>query len=238
MDWQGKKVLVIGANGGIGKEFAKQFTQKGCIVSGTYRRQVPEGLTQVFQLDLEKGLSELENAIGSILESSNPDIVIFAAGSAYYGSFTNMDTEDIQHIYQVDLIAPAIVSKSVLSFLQKKGGGHYHIVSAIAGLMPAMKNMAAYSSAKFGLVGLARSLAMECTGTPVKVTVSCPAGVLTDLPKNAHGDLEGFIKVIGNLQKNFEDPQTVVAGILELMEGEGREVVLLPTEKARSLYKK
>lgn len=235
MDWQGKNVLVIGANGGIGRAFVKKLQERNANVFGTYRRTKPENIpeNQLFQLDLEKGLTELESAIESILQASQPDVVILAAGSAYYGSFTSMDTNDIQHVYQVDLIAPAIISKSVIQFLKNKGGGHYHLVAAIAGLVPAVKNMSVYSSAKFGLVGLVRSLAMESIGTPVKVSVSCPAGVLTDLPKNAHGDKEGFLKIIENLQKNFEDPMVVVEGVLNAFDS--RDVVILPTEKAKSL---
>lgn len=235
MEWQGKNALVIGANGGIGREFVRKLLERNANVYGTYRRSKPDLLpdNHLYQLDLEKGLSELESTIEKILSSCQPDVVILAAGSAYYGSFTNMDVEDIQHIYQVDLIAPAIISKSVLQYLKNKGGGHYHIVAAIAGLVPAIKNMTVYSSAKFGLVGLVRSLAMECVGTPVRVSVSCPAGVLTDLPKNAHGETESFLKIIENLKKNFEDPAEVVEGILRSLES--REVVILPTEKAKSI---
>jgi 3-oxoacyl-[acyl-carrier protein] reductase len=240
MDWQGKKILIIGINGGIGKEFAIQLSKNSAEVFGTYRRMQPEesfvAEENLFKLDLEDKISELDQNISEILQKVEPDLVIFAAGSAYYGSFAQMNIHDIEHIYQVDLVAPAIISRAVLGYFLAKGMGDYHIVSAIAGLMPAIKNMAVYSSAKFGLVGLARSLAMECVGTKVKISVSCPAGVLTPLPQNAMGDKEGFLKLIQILQKNFEEPKLVVEGILDSLEN--RDVVVLPTEKAKGLYKK
>src|SRR5690606_23977954 len=98
------------------------------------------------------------------------------------------------------------------------------------------KNMSVYTSAKFGLVGFSRALAMECVGTNVKVSVSCPAGVKTGLPDNSLGDKDGFLKIIQVLNKNFENPKEVVEGIIEAWQS--RDVVVLPTEKAKSLAKK
>lgn len=239
MDWQGKKVLVIGAGGGIGQAIAEHLKSLGGEVWGTYRKNPGEDsvYSQQFPFDLEWEPGKLEEETQSILSQVNPDYVFFAAGSAHFGSFREMDTRDVLHIYHVDLIAPAIVTKTVLNHLidEKREGG-LHIVSAIAGVMPAIKNMAAYSSAKFGLVGLARSLAMETIGTKVRVTVSCPAGTKTDLPRNASGDRENFLKIIGNLEKNFESPREVAEGIVGALDS--REVVVFPTEKAKALYKK
>lgn len=240
MDWQGKNVLIFGISGGIGKEFARKLHALSANVYGTYRNSIPLNLDipeeNFFRLDLEEKISKLDSMTSEILQKVKPDLVVFAAGSAYYGSFSQMELVDLEHVYHVDLIAPAVISRSVVNFFLQNGGGGYHLVSAIAGLMPAIKNMAVYSSAKFGLVGLARSLAMECVGTNVKISVSCPAGVVTNLPQNAGGDKEAFLKLIQVLHKNFEEPKTVVEGILNSLQE--REVVILPTEKAKNLYKK
>ena len=99
-----------------------------------------------------------------------------------------------------------------------------------------MKNMAVYTSAKFGLVGFARALAMETVGTQIRVSVSCPAGVVTDLPKSALGDKDGFLKIIEILNKNFESAEDVAIGIIEGLSG--REVLQLPTEKAKAFAKR
>jgi short-subunit dehydrogenase len=239
MDWGKERVLVIGASGGIGDALAKALFKRGARVFGTYRNNPPSWNQwkedTLFPLDFEDSLSSIQSKISHILSSAQISTVIIAAGSAYYGGFGNMNLNDLHHTFQVDLLAPVAISQSAINHFQSSGGGHLHIVSAIAGIMPAVKNMTVYTSAKFGLVGFAKALAMECVGTPIKVSVSCPAGVLTNLPQNSLGERDGFLKIIEILKKNFETPDLVAEGILD---GWGeREVVQLPTEKAKSLAK-
>lgn len=240
MEWNQKNILIIGANGGIGSALAKQLSESSAIIYGTYRRTKPTenywDSSHLFELDFEGNLEEIQSKIQHILTSNNIDIVILAAGSAYFGNFSQMSLHDIQHTYQVDLISPIVIAQSVLKYFLEKGEGHFHIVAAIAGLLPAVKNMAVYTSSKFGLVGFVRALAMETVGTQVRVSVSCPSGVITDLPKNALGDKEGFLKIIEILKKNFESAEDVAKGILEGMGS--REVLNLPTEKAKALSKR
>jgi len=240
MEWNQKKILILGANGGIGSAIARELSQQSAILYGTYRRMKPTddiwNQQHLYELDFELNLNEIQSKIKDILISNDIDMVILAAGSAYFGNFSKMETKDIQHTYQVDLIAPIIIAQAVLQFFLEKGEGHLHIVAAIAGLLPAVKNMAVYTSSKFGLVGFVRALAMETIGTQVRVSVSCPSGVITELPNNALGDKEAFLKIIEVLKKNFESAEDVAKGILEGLSN--RDVLNLPTEKARALAKK
>lgn len=230
MDFLDKKILVLGANGGIGSALSKELQDRGAIVFGTRRKgDEPIPLAKWFSFDAEKeGLQRLEEISEKI---GKLDLVFFCFGTAYYGSFTDMEPKDLEHILHLDFQLPVSFTQF---FLKRMVEGHIHIVSAIAGLSPVLKNMSVYTSAKFGLVGFVRALAWELIGKPIKVSVSCPGGTITDLPKNALGNREDFEKLIENLRKNFEEPAVVAKGILDSLDS--REVVILPTPASAKMF--
>ncbi|MDX1958793.1 MAG: SDR family oxidoreductase [Leptospiraceae bacterium] len=232
-------VLVIGGTGGIGLGILEELSANNDSFHFTYRNETKAKLIaerlkpkSIHFLDYEnepvKTLEEILNKI------EIPDLIILAAGTAYYGSFESMNEKDIHHVLEVDLNIPILLTNFLVKKMKEKGSGHIHIVSAIAGLLPAVKNMAVYTAAKFGLIGFVRSVSMELLGTNVKLSVSAPAGVITGLVENSSGDKENFEKVIGPLRKNFDSIQSVGKGILNKLEQ--REPVILPTDSSLKFF--
>jgi NAD(P)-dependent dehydrogenase (short-subunit alcohol dehydrogenase family) len=232
-------ILVIGGTGGIGRGILNELQSLGARIHFTYRNEEKAqslkeslGAESIHYLDFEKEpLDSLQTIISKI---GIPDYVFIAAGSAYYGSFELMDSKDIDHVIEVDLKVPILITNFFIPKMKEKGEGHIHIVSAIAGLVPALKNMSVYTACKFGLIGFVRALGMELISTKVKVSVSAPAGVVTDLVTNASGDTTNFEKVIEGLRKNFDSIETVGKGILEKLDQ--REPVILPTENSIKFF--
>jgi hypothetical protein len=114
------------------------------------------------------------------------------------------DPDDIRHTYQVDLIGVVDTVKYFLPYFLERNTGILHVVSAIAGLVPAVKNMSIYTSSKFALVGFIRSLAWELIGTSVKTSVSCPGGIKSKLPENALGDSESLKKFFDQIANKYD----------------------------------
>jgi short-subunit dehydrogenase len=124
--------------------------------------------------------------------------------------------------------------KYFLPYFLERNTGILHVVSAIAGLVPAVKNMSVYTSSKFALVGFIRSLAWELIGTGVKTSVSCPGGIKSKLPENALGDSESLKKFFDKYAKAFDEASTISESILDKLSS--REIVLFPTESAKKLF--
>jgi 3-oxoacyl-[acyl-carrier protein] reductase len=228
------KALIIGGNGSLGKAFQLSLEERNYDVCTTYHSNKISD-NNSYSLDLDSSESEIEKSLEFIRNNFGvPDLLIIASGTACYNPLNKTSNEDLNHTYNVDLIGPVRVVKYFLPYLLERKTGIIHIVSAIAGVMPAVKNMSVYTSAKFGLVGFVRSLATELIGTGVKASVSCPGGIKTNLPDNALGDKESLIKFFQQYGKSFHEPKEISELILDKLDS--REVIIFPTESAKKLF--
>jgi 3-oxoacyl-[acyl-carrier protein] reductase len=230
-----QKALIIGGNGTLGSAISKKLKSIGYEIAITFHKNKPETNTPNFYLNLEDNSDLIKNSLNQIKQDWGiPDLLIIASGTAFYNSLNNSSQEDINHTYRVDLTAPVEVVQFFLGDFLDRKSGTIHIVSAIAGVIPAMKNMSIYTSAKFGLVGFVRSLAWELLGTGVKISVSCPSGIHSKLPEHALGDsttLQNFFK---QYEKTFDSPDTVAESIINSLNN--KEVLFFPTESAKKLF--
>lgn len=232
MDTQ--KALVVGGNGTLGSAFIKSLVSRGWTVASTHRDKPGTGSVPSFQLDLDDSSSLTKNLEAIVEGYGLPDLLIIASGTACYNPLGKTSEDDLNHTLRVDLQGPIEIVKFFLPMFQERNTGTFHIVSAIAGVLPAVKNMSVYTAAKFGLVGFVRSLAWELLGTGLKISVSCPGGILSELPNNALGDKESLRKFFEQYGKNFDSPEVVSEAILEKLSS--REVLIFPTEGAKKLF--
>ncbi len=228
------KALIIGGNGSLGKSFQISLENRNYETCHTYHKNKISD-TNSYPLNLDSSEMEIEDSLENIRNNFGvPDLLIIASGTACYNPLNKTSNEDFNHTLNVDLIGPIRVVKYFLPYFLERKSGIFHIVSAIAGVMPAVKNMSIYTSAKFGLVGFVRSLATELVGTGVKASVSCPGGIKTNLPDNALGDKESLVKFFQQYGKSFHDPTEIADLILNKLDS--REVLIFPTDSAKKLF--
>ena len=108
-----------------------------------------------------------------------PDVLINNAGYAVYYTFEQMPLEEIQRLFQVNLVGAALVTREFLPDMIRAGGGDVVMVASIAGRIP-MTPCGVYSASKHGLVALAELLKIETARFNVHVQVVCPGRVETD----------------------------------------------------------
>jgi NAD(P)-dependent dehydrogenase (short-subunit alcohol dehydrogenase family) len=228
------KALIIGGNGSLGKSFQISLENRNYETCHTYYKNKISD-TNSYPLNLDSSEMEIEDSLENIRNNFGvPDLLIIASGTACYNPLNKTTNEDFNHTLNVDLIGPIRVVKYFLPHFLERKSGIFHIVSAIAGVMPAVKNMSVYTSAKFGLVGFVRSLATELVGTGVKASVSCPGGIKTNLPDNALGDKESLVKFFQQYGKSFHEPTEIADLILNKLDS--REVLIFPTDSAKKLF--
>ncbi len=99
-----------------------------------------------------------------------PDVLVNNAGYAVYYTFEQMPLEEIQRLFQVNLVGAALVTREFLPDMIRAGGGDVVMVASIAGRIP-MTPCGVYSASKHGLVALAellkiedRALQLTCSG--------------------------------------------------------------------------
>ncbi|KAF2114212.1 hypothetical protein BDV96DRAFT_577765 [Lophiotrema nucula] len=124
-----KRVLVIGANRGVGFELATRFLAKGYMVYGTYRsetvddvsvQKLKEAGVKTFELDYaqEKSINAAAKDLGDV----PLDILINNAALCCLWDdkpFTEQSAEDLLTHFKVNTVGPFVACKAFLPALQR-----------------------------------------------------------------------------------------------------------------------
>lgn len=186
-----KVVLVTGAGSGIGRSIAGLFSEKGAHILVNDVRStglhVADEINGTFlQADLSD-MEEVRNLAWRALEvSGRVDILVNNAGLQHIAPVEEFSEEMWASIIQVMLIAPFQLTRHLIAGMKKQGWGRIINIDSIHGLV-ASPYKSAYVSAKHGLIGLTKTVALEAGPCGVTANAICPAYVRTPL-------VEGQIK--------------------------------------------
>ena len=189
-DLTGKRALVTGASGGIGREIAKALAAAGATValSGTRvgaledtAREIgkdspilPCNLSKLDEVD--KLVPAAEAALGGL------DILVNNAGMTRDNLFMRMKDEEWDDVIAVNLTAAFHLNRSVLRGMMKQRFGRIIGISSVVGVMgnPGQGN---YAASKAGLIGMNKALAHEVASRNITVNSIAPgfiASAMTD----------------------------------------------------------
>ena len=186
LDLTGCSALVTGAASGIGRACAERLARAGAAVTvldlnGDAAKAVADEIGgEAMQADL----SDYE-----VLDSINveAEVVVNNAGLQHVAAVEDFPPERFSMILRVMLEAPFRIVRSALPGMYEKGWGRVINISSVHGLR-ASPFKAGYISAKHGLEGLSKVVALE--GGPHGVTSNtiCPAYVRTPLVEGQIAD--------------------------------------------------
>jgi 3-hydroxybutyrate dehydrogenase len=186
VDLTGRSALVTGAASGIGRACAERLARAGASVTvldldGDAAKNVAEGIGgEALQADLSdyEVLDNLE---------IDADIVVNNAGLQHVAPIEEFPPERFSLILRIMLEAPFRILQKALPGMYEKGWGRVINISSVHGLR-ASPYKSAYVSAKHGLEGLSKTIALE--GGPRGVTSNCinPAYVKTPLVEKQIAD--------------------------------------------------
>jgi 3-oxoacyl-[acyl-carrier protein] reductase len=189
-DLTGKRALVTGASGGIGREIAKALAGAGARValSGTRVAALEEtkaalgGDHPILPCNLsdlaavDKLAPAAEAALGGL------DILVNNAGVTRDNLFMRMKDEEWDEVIAVNLTSAFRLSRAVLRTMMKQRWGRIINVSSLTGVAgnPGQGN---YAASKAGLIGMGKSLAQEVASRGITVNAIAPgfvASAMTD----------------------------------------------------------
>ena len=177
--------LVTGAGSGIGRSIAKVFAENGARIIATdvleTGRQTAKETGGVFlQADLAD-LDETRKLGEEALEvEGRVDILVNNAGLQNVSPVEIFPDEVWAKLIQVMLIAPFQLTKGLLPGMRERGWGRIINMSSIHGLV-ASPFKSAYISAKHGIIGLTKTVALEAGQDGVTVNAICPGYTRTPL---------------------------------------------------------
>ncbi|PIM73662.1 polyketide synthase [Streptomyces sp. JV178] len=171
--------LVTGGNRGIGLAVARRLAADGMKVAVTYRSDPPSDLFAV-QCDVRDpesvhhAVNEVRQTLGGI------DVLVANSGITRDRAFAVMSEPDFAAVMDTNLMGAYRVTRAVVREMIGKRAGRIVFVSSVAGLTGSV-GQANYASSKAGMIGLARSLALELSPYGVTVNTVAPGWVDTDM---------------------------------------------------------
>jgi short-chain dehydrogenase/reductase SDR len=170
----GKKIVLTGANSGIGLETLKLLVQgNNKILAVDLKTDVISTFDQskVFPMQCDVGNKEGIDKIFEVAKEKLGTIDIFYAnaGFPYYEQYNYADWDRVNRMFQVNTISPMYTYGKYLDFLKGRDG-HFCITVSAIGQM-AMPGYCVYSASKFGTQGFQQGLRLEL---PENVTMTCP----------------------------------------------------------------
>jgi 3-hydroxybutyrate dehydrogenase len=186
VDLTGHSALVTGAASGIGRACAERLSRAGAAVT-------------VLDLDGEAVNGVAEDIGGEALQADlsdygvldslkvDTDIVVNNAGLQHVAAVEEFPPERFSMILRIMLEAPFRIVQKALPGMYEKGWGRVINISSIHGMV-ASPYKSAYVSAKHGLEGFSKTVALEGGARGVTSNCICPAYVRTPLVENQISD--------------------------------------------------
>lgn len=188
--------LVTGASSGIGKALARELAAQGAdlvLVSRNAQRLEQEaedlrtrfGVTvYVFPEDLTRLEERLELFAWTEKSGITIDVLVNNAGLAHYGPFSEMRTEDVNTMLDLNVQALTHLTKLYLpGMIERKSGGVLNVAST-AGFQP-LPCLSVYAATKAFVLNFSEALWEECRGRGVRVFCLCPGNTITRFHQSA-----------------------------------------------------
>ena len=186
VDLKGRNAIVTGAASGIGRACAARLSRAGAAVTvldldGDAADEVAQDIGgEAMQADLS------DYGVLDSLEV-DADIVVNNAGLQHVAAVEDFPPERFSMIVRIMLEAPFRIVQKALPGMYEKGWGRVINISSIHGQV-ASPYKSAYISAKHGLEGFSKTVALEGGGKGVTSNCICPAYVRTPLVENQISD--------------------------------------------------
>jgi 3-hydroxybutyrate dehydrogenase len=183
------EVLVTGAASGIGLGIATHLAERGHAVclsdldAGAAERAAAglrgRGLAaRALRLDVTS-MADIEAAVAA-LEPGGPDLLVNNAGLQHVAPLEQFPRERWEQLVAIMLTGSVMLTRAVLPGMRRRGFGRVVNMGSIHSLV-ASPYKSAYVAAKHGLIGFAKTVALETADTDITINTICPSYVRTPL---------------------------------------------------------
>jgi short-subunit dehydrogenase len=229
---QGRRLLITGASGGIGRSLAEGAVRQGARVVLAARsadrldevaRQFSAGGADVLGVPADVTVdADRRRLLDAAVERlGGLDVLINNAGVGSFGHFVSSTEEVLRQVMEVNFFAPAELMRLAAPILARGQQPAIVNVASMCGRrgIPAWPE---YSASKFALCGLSDALRGEFARFDIDVLLVVPGLTASDLGRN-------LLRNEGRMKIDFTrgmPPEKVADGILRALRHNRRETVL------------
>jgi 3-hydroxybutyrate dehydrogenase len=225
-----KVVLVTGAAGGIGRAIGAGLPGGEWLVYGV-DREACDDLPDSIAVDLTTRDGNRSAIEGVIERFGRLDAIVANAGRQQVATVEEMPEDTWDELLALLLTSPFLLAKYGWPHLRRSGEGRFVVVASVHGHV-ASPYKAPYVSAKHGVLGLVKTLALEGADDGIAATAVCPGYVRTPLVEGqlaeqarTHGipveQVLGEVLLRRQAVKRLIEPAEVAAAVAYLLSPQG-----------------
>jgi 3-hydroxybutyrate dehydrogenase len=173
-------VLVTGAASGIGRAIATRLERDGWTVVAVDLKPDPDGPGDPVTADLTTREGNRAAVHAALERHGRLDALVPNAGFQHVAPVADFPEDRWDALLALLLTSPFLLAKYAWNALCESGDGRIVVVASAHGLT-ASPFKAGYVSAKHGVLGLVKTLALEGAADGVLASAVCPAYVRTPL---------------------------------------------------------
>jgi NAD(P)-dependent dehydrogenase (short-subunit alcohol dehydrogenase family) len=190
-----KIAAVTGGSGGIGRAIAIRLGAAGAMVTVAARNE-EGGRETVAQIEAAGGtaaftradvtrVDEVDDWIAATAERfGGLDWLVNNAGmNGPTARLEDLAVEEFETIVRTNLLAAFYTIRAAIPLMRARGGGSVVNIGSTASLQ-GYGMLSGYTASKHALLGLTRSLALECADIPIRANCVCPGPVDTPLMRS------------------------------------------------------
>lgn len=189
MSLAGKTAVITGSNSGIGLGIARALAQAGANVVLNSFTDTPEDhalaaeiadVTGVDAKYVQADMSKADDCRRLIVAAGGCDILINNAGIQHVAPIQDFPAEKWDAIIAINMTSAFHTTAAALTGMRERGWGRIINIASAHGLR-ASPFKSAYVTAKHGVVGMTKVVALETAKEPITANAICPGYVLTPL---------------------------------------------------------
>ncbi|MBI3696249.1 MAG: SDR family oxidoreductase [Acidobacteria bacterium] len=187
----GHVAVITGASKGLGKQMAQSLAEAGAAVALVARNRE---LLNAVKADISKSGGRAELFVADVIDETEvtalaeqirirlgpPDILINNAGINIRKPIHEFTLEEWNRVMHTNLNGPFLCTRALVpGMIEKKWGRIINMTSIMSHV--SLPGRAAYSSSKFGLLGMTKALALELAPHHITVNGISPGPFATEM---------------------------------------------------------
>ena len=219
-----QRVIITAGAAGIGRATALRFLQDGAKVAicdvdqsamDAFKAEHPDIVA--IRADVSEE-SEVEVFIAQAkAEIGGIDVLVNNAGtSGPTGNVEELTLDDFRACLAVNVLGGFMATRAVVPSMKEQGSGVIINLSSAAGIYPFPQRIP-YSAAKWGIVGMTKSLALELGPSGIRVNCVCPGAVNGERIQRV---FKAKAEATGQTHKQIQEKMTSLTGMRTMVDNE------------------